>query len=114
MPWFQVLHGYSYGSLFFLHLESQSLRVSCEPLVIVTLVNRECSIKIHSQAGDGFVILQGILSKSMFANMILPKLFINVWMFSIESTSILIYDLGVMGLAIRESVQTPLQLEGDP
>ena len=71
-------------------------------------------MKIHPQAGDGFVILQGILSKSMFANMILPKLFINVWMFSIESTSILIYDLGVMGLAIRESVQTPLQLEGDP
>lgn len=47
------------------------LRLFCESMVIVTLVNWEGSRKINSQTSVGFVLLQKILSKSMF----LPKLF---------------------------------------
>lgn len=42
--------------------------------MIVTLANWECSRKMNSQTGDGFVILQKILSKSMFPPKLFPKM----------------------------------------
>lgn len=83
LPGFRGSMDYGFCSFLVVCLGSKSLRMFCEPLVIVTLVNWDFSRKINSHAGDGFVILQKTVSKSTFASTTLPKLFLNVWLFAI-------------------------------